>query len=245
MKFLLPFFLILTLLGPIYISLFGNLDFQADWRTANRESAHIAPDPKVHHEAIIQIYSAPAFNWRGVFAVHCWIATKAKNAAQFTVYQVVGWRTFWHMPPLLIEEDIPDRFWFGQKPTIIRDIRGDEAEKWIPEIHRIAEKYPYANDYALWPGPNSNTFPAYLARQLPGLHLALPPTAVGKDYLSSFSFFAKAPSGTGYQFSLFGILGILIAKEEGLEINFMGLVYGINFKKKAIILPGIGAVSFS
>ena len=62
-----------------------------------------------------------------------------------------------------------------------------------------------------------------LQNVLPELKLDLPPTAIGKDYLGS-SLIKKAPSGTGFQFSLGGLLGVLASWEVGLEVNIFGLV---------------------
>jgi hypothetical protein len=58
----------------------------ADWRTVSRKSAGIAPNPKIHKEASVQLYAARAFR------VHTWIATKPTNVDHFTAYEVVGWR---------------------------------------------------------------------------------------------------------------------------------------------------------
>jgi hypothetical protein len=241
MKIALLIFLSLTLIGPLWILFTKQIDFNADWRTANRESAKLAPDPKIP-EAIIQAYSARAFNWRGIFGTHTWIATKNKDDTAYTVYQVIGWRLYYHQPPLVIQKDLPDRNWFGQKPTVILDIRGTKAEELIPKIYSAAQAYPDAHRYELWPGPNSNTFPAYIGRAVPELGLTLPATAMGKDLLLQHTFFTRAPSGTGYQFSLYGLLGLIIAKEEGIEVNILGLVYGIKPKAFAIELPGIGQI---
>lgn len=232
--------LLLTFAGPIWMMVSGKVDLKADYRTANRDSAHLAPNPATTREAVIQVYSARAFNWRGAFAVHSWIAVKAANAEQYTVYQVVGWRLYYDHSALAIENDIPDRNWYDQKPQIILDIRGDKAEKLIPKIDKAAQAYPYANTYTLWPGPNSNTFPAYIARAVPELGLAMPADALGKDFLSESTFFAPAPSDTGYQFSLFGAFGLLIAKKEGVEINLLGVVYGFKFKPFSLLIPGFG-----
>lgn len=235
-------FLLLTFTGPLIVLLSGKIDFNADWRTANRESAHIAPDPNTTPEAIIQVYSARAFNWRGIFAVHLWIAVKPKDAKQYTVYQVIGWRLLRNLPPLMATQDIPDRYWFNQKPQIIYNLRGKKAEDIVPDITQAANHYPYANEYGTWPGPNSNTFIAYIARRIPAMQLMLPSNAVGKDYLSDSLFFAHAPSGTGYQVSLFGIIGITLAYKEGLEINLLGLVYGFSPTLMTIKLPGLGDI---
>jgi hypothetical protein len=242
MRLFLIIFLILTFIGPLWLIFSGRVDFKADYRTANRDSAHLAPLPEKSHEAVIQVYSARAFNWRGVIAIHSWIAVKPKDASRYTVYQIVGWRLYRGLPALMIEQDIPDRNWYNDKPKVILDIRGEKAEALIPQIDESAKSYMYANTYTLWPGPNSNTFPAYIARKVPELGLNIPSDAIGKDFLPENAFFAKAPSGTGYQVSLFGLLGILIAKDEGIEINILGLVYGIKFVPLSILLPGIGQI---
>jgi|GEM_PF-6703546 len=57
----------------------------SDWRTASREPAGIAPDPATTPEALVQVYAARAWGWRGRFAVHSWIAVKPSNAPAFTV----------------------------------------------------------------------------------------------------------------------------------------------------------------
>ncbi|OAI47114.1 hypothetical protein AYO45_01640 [Gammaproteobacteria bacterium SCGC AG-212-F23] len=227
-------------MGPAWLFFTNTIDFHADWRTANRESVHIAPNPQQTKEALIQVYAARAFHWRGLFAVHTWIAIKPKNALHYTILQLVGWNLYAGLSPLTIEQNIPDRSWYGQRPKIILDIRNEKAETLIPKILQTAKTYPYPNTYHYWPGPNSNTFVAYIARQIPELSLALPPNAIGKDFLPGFTFFAYAPSHTGYQISLFGILGMTIARKEGLEINILGLVFGINPFKLTLALPGIG-----
>lgn len=241
MKTFLFILFILIFIGPLWILISGQIDWNADYRTANRQSSHIAPLPKNHPEAIIQIYAARAFNWHGLFSSHIWIAIKPHQARKYIVLQIVGWRLYYGLPALAIESDIPDRYWFGQKPHVILDIRGDEAKKLIPQILSAAKSYPYRDTYRLWPGPNSNTFPAYIGRQVPDLKIVIPSDAIGKDFMG-FHFFAVAPSNTGYQFSFFGIFGILIAKIEGIELNLMGFVFGIRFSPFSIELPGIGPI---
>ena len=240
MKKLLIITLIPTLIfiGPVLAIIMGRVDFGADYRTANRDSAKLAPDPKSHKEAVIQVYAARAFNWRGAFAVHGWIAVKPKDADDYIVYQVLGWRAYQGLSVVDIRKDVPDRNWFNQKPKLVLDISGDKAQKLIAQIDSAARSYPYLNEYTLWPGPNSNSFISHVAREVPDLGLALPSNSVGKDFIASDKFFANAPSNTGYQFSLFGLFGILVAKKEGLEINLLGLVYGIKFKPFQFLFPG-------
>ena len=72
------------------------------------------------------------------------------------------------------------------------------------------------------------------------LRLDLPPHALGKDYLGPTTFFGRAPSGTGWQVSLWGLLGLTLAREEGVEINLLGLGAGVDVNDLRLRLPGWG-----
>ena len=214
----------------------------ADWRTASRASTGIAPDPALNREAIVQIYTARAFGWRGAFGVHSWIAVKPTNADEITVYEIIGWRLYYGGNALSVSNRPADGRWFGAEPEIIADIRGDGVDDLIKRVDVAAKTYPYPGVYHIWPGPNSNTFTAHVARAVPELKVDLPPTAIGKDYIPN-GVFAPSPSGTGYQFSLFGIFGILVGREEGLEVNLLGLTFGFDFADLAIKLPLAGRLA--
>lgn len=224
---------------------FGRHQVYADWRTASRESVGIAPDPAKVSEAVVQVYGARAYNWRGYFGVHTWISVKPKDARSFDVYEVIGWRVRRGGNAVSVSKRPPDGRWFGAPPELLADVRGPRAEDMIGRIAAAAESYPYKNAYTVWPGPNSNTFVAYVARAVPELRLDLPPTAIGKDYLPDGGVVAPTPSGTGYQFSLFGLLGILAGAEEGIEINLLGLTFGVDILDPAIKLPLAGRLGVS
>src|SRR5438105_14326484 len=126
-------FAFLFLLGlPLYAVLSGQAPLGRDYRTADRSSAGIAPPPESTPEAVVQIYSARALNWRGIFGVHTWIATKPDNAKEYTVHQVIGWRLFRGLPAVFSAPGIPDGRWFGNEPTLIAQLRGDAAAQAIP-----------------------------------------------------------------------------------------------------------------
>ncbi len=215
---------------------------KADWRTASRESTGIAPDPAEVSEAIIQVYGARAYNWRGYFGVHTWIAVKPTDALEFTVYEVMGWRAYHGGNAISVSHRNPDRKWFGAAPEVLADVRGEGVDAMIKDIEAAVKTYPYSHNYTVWPGPNSNTFTAHVARAVPDLRLDLPPTAVGKDYIPGGGIFATAPSGSGYQVSLFGLLGLMAAKEEGIELNILGLTFGIDVMNPALKLPLAGRI---
>lgn len=158
---------------------------QGDWRTASREPAGIAPNPTDVKQAVIEFYAADAFGWRGWFAVHTWLAIKPENANEYTVYEVVGWRVGRGQPALYTYQTAtPDRYWYGARPEKVLSIQGEKARNLIPKIQRIVEHYPYANEYTLFPGPNSNTFPAWVGQQVPELDLDMPFRAIGSGYIN-------------------------------------------------------------
>ena len=234
------FFLAIFVALPLYTVLSGQAPLGRDFRSADRSSAGIAPRAEATAEAVVQVYFARALNWRGIFGVHTWVATKPEDAAQYTVHQVIGWRTYRGLPAMFSAPGIPDGRWFGNEPTLIADLRGDAAAKAIPKILDAVASYPYPDQYTLWPGPNSNTFVAHIGRQVPELRLDLPPTAIGKDYPINGSLVDRTPSGTGYQLSMLGLFGVTLAREEGVELNFLGLTFGVDFFKPALKLPFVG-----
>ncbi len=236
--------LVLALLvaGPIWNLASGRAPLHGDWSTATRQSAGIAPDPARTREAVVQVYAARVFSWRGAFAVHSWISVKPANARTWTTYQVFGWNVMRGGNAVVIRQDAPDRYWVGARPELLADLRGEGVDAVIARIDRAARDYPWNDVYWAWPGPNSNTFVAWIARQTPELGLDLPPTAVGKDWLGETTFAAAAPSGTGYQVSLLGVVGVLAAVEEGLEVNIAGLTLGVDPLDLALKLPGFGRI---
>jgi hypothetical protein len=237
--------LLVVFVLPLLMSacVFGR-DSAVPWYEARRDASGLAPDPATTPEAVVQVYAARAVSWRGVFAVHTWIVVKPSNAAQYTRYEVVGFGVSAENPAIKINRTGPDNYWFGAKPALILDRRGVGVDDLIARVRQAVASYPYPNEYLAWPGPNSNTFMAYIARQVPELGLALPSNAIGKDYLPGGAVFAAAPSATGYQFSLFGVIGLMVARNEGVELNLLGMDIGIGFKAPGLKLPGVGLVAW-
>jgi hypothetical protein len=157
-----------------------------DWRTASREPAGIAPNPAITREAVLQVYAASTWGWRGWIAIHTWIATKPTNEAAYTVYEVVGWRQRRGLPAMRIEKDLPDRYWFGERPRLLKEFRGEGVDKLIMAVDHAAKSYPWPDTYKAFPGPNSNTFTAWIAKQVPELGLNLPFSAIGSGYVSEY-----------------------------------------------------------
>jgi hypothetical protein len=208
-------------------------------RDAAAEYAPLAPDPALVSEAVVQVYGARALGAKGLFGVHTWVAVKPANASAWTVYEVIGWRLRWNDSAVVVRNRQPDGRWFGAAPELYAEKRGDGVDRLIERIDNAARAYPYATEYTVWPGPNSNTFTAWIARAVPELEIDLPATAIGKDYLGN-ALFASAPSGNGFQVSLLGLLGVAASSVDGLEINVLGLNFGIS--TNGLKLPIVGRI---
>jgi Protein of unknown function (DUF3750) len=238
-KFVLIF--LLLFLGPIAVSAAEYLlgDRRDNWQTADRSSAGLLPNPADHSEALIRVFAARTVRWRGIFAVHTWIVVKERDGSRYTRYDYTAWGE-----PIRIDGFAPDGRWFGALPEALVSVDGDKAERLIPKIRSVVESYEFRayGDYRPWPGPNSNTFIQAILDAVPELDAVLPPTAIGKDYPYRGNWFGLTPSGSGVFFSLGGYLGLTVGWIEGIELNFFGGVLGLDIRRPALKLPGIGRI---
>ena len=156
--------------------------------------APVAPDPEDFTGAVVQIYGADVWGWRGKFAIHTWLAVKANGAEDYTIYQVIGWRLRRGRPVVSVSTGDPATPWFGSPPILLHDVRGAEAEALIDRVEEAVRNYPYANEYKMWPGPNSNSFTAWVGLEVPELELDLPAKAIGQAWMKK-EYSAAAAAG--------------------------------------------------
>ena len=231
----------LMLLGPLSVLALGDLDLDTHWSAASRESSGQAPKPETTPEAVLQVYGARTYSWRGAFGIHTWIAAKRQGAPDYTTWHVLGWNLRRGRPVVSVSQGgAADAFWFNARPVLLASRSGPDVEGLIDRVEEAVAAYPWPDRYRAWPGPNSNTFTAFIARRVPELGLDLPPNAIGKDWLPAGSFVERTPSGSGWQLSVYGLLGIAAGRVEGLELNLLGLNAGLDFDDPALRLPGIG-----
>ena len=127
---------------------------------------------------------------------------------------------------------------------MIAAVSGERAAVAIPKIEQAIKSYAYIADgaYRLWPGPNSNTFVATVLRAVPELEVAMPPEAIGKDFRADGSLFGLTESETGVEMSLYGLLGLKVGRVEGIEVNFLSLVAGLDTRRPAVKIPAFGRI---
>jgi len=238
-RLILGFALLFLVPLAVHAVVYSQTPWPKNWSDANWSSSGILPPPQPDTTAMVRIYSARTGRWKGIFAVHSWLVIKRPSEAHYHRYDVVGWGQ-----PVRHNNFPADGYWYSSKPELQYQITGPKARALIPQIEKAVQNYPYNRygSYRIWPGPNSNSFIAYVVRNVPAMHTALPATAIGKDFIGYGKWISPTPSNTGWQVSMMGYAGISISKVEGLEINILGLVAGIDFLNPAIKLPGFGRI---
>ncbi|PKH21782.1 hypothetical protein CIG19_14650 [Enterobacterales bacterium CwR94] len=210
------------------------------WWSARKDSAGLAPDPQRYvNTAIIQVYAAPTYGWKGAVAVHPWIIFKREGEREYNRYEVISWGSGIKVRR---NRNLPDGYWYGAKPRLLVQHTGPAAQAMIPDIEKAIASYPWPETYHAWPGPNSNTFIAHIGRNVPALKLDLPANAIGKDFRPLWKPIGLPPSGRGVQVSLLGVAGVTLGAEEGFEINVLGLNLGVEFMPPRLRLPFIGGI---
>lgn len=117
----------------------------------------------------------------GVIAVHYWFVVFEDGGAchRWEVWQDAnaGGRSLGHLhcdlkPP---DEDVG-----GGPMTVAAQWTGEQAAR-IKAVLDKAPQYPYCEVYRYWPGPNSNTYAAWVLRQA-GIRYPLVWRAFGKNW---------------------------------------------------------------
>ena len=69
----------------------------------------------------------------------------------------------------------------GGGPSRIAAAWEGEPARRIAAVLQNAGNYPWCERYRMWPGPNSNTFVAWVLREA-GVDQALDPRGIGRKY---------------------------------------------------------------
>ncbi|KAB1074101.1 DUF3750 domain-containing protein [Methylobacterium planeticum] len=210
---------------------------RGDWRSADRSSTGLLPPASGHAGAVVRIFSARTVSWRGIVATHSWIVIKEAGGRDYQRFDYTAWGQ-----PIWVDRFVPDGRWFGSVPEIVSAADGAEAERMVPRIRDTIRSYRFANpgDYTAWPGPNSNTFVAAVMSAVPEMRASLPATAIGKDFPYDGRWIGLTPSRTGVRVNLGGYLGLTLGWVEGLEVNILGAVAGLDVRRPAVKLPALG-----
>lgn len=127
----------------------------------------------------------------------------------------------------------PDAGVGGGRCLLVREWRGASATRLCETIEQSPD-YPCREHYRAWPGPNSNTYVAWILRKA-RVFVDLGPKAIGRDYLGTFGV-ALTTTHTGFQIETVPI-GFKIGLIDGVEIHILAITLGLDFLRPAIKTP--------
>ncbi len=136
-------------------------------------------------EDIVELRQAPLPPPIGMFSVHCWFVVfdgEGREGSRWEVWQErnVGGTSWGFVHKGLLH---PDSGVGGGEYELCYEWRGSAAREIISLLNRPTD-YPFWNTYLVWPGPNSNTYVAWILDRVKS-PVELPPHAIGKDYLGA------------------------------------------------------------
>ncbi len=128
----------------------------------------------------MELRHAPLPGVLGLFASHYWfVVFDGARAERWEVWQTknAGGRAVGHVH---CDLKPPDAGVGGGSMRVDAEWTGDEAAR-IREVLKAAQAYPFCERYRYWPGPNSNTYAAWVLRQANIRH-PLARRAIGRGY---------------------------------------------------------------
>ncbi len=192
------------------------------------------PHTAIPNEPVAQLCYGPLARPADAIAVHHWFLTFDPAEGRWHRWEI--WQDADVRPPCWghVHEDLlaPDE-WNGGPMRTHREWRGHEARAIMAALARSGE-YPDRDKYLAWPGPNSNTYPAWVLRQA-GVSAELGPLGIGRDYLGRFGA-GLTTTRTGVQAET-SLLGAKVGLLDGAELHFLYFTFGIDLGCPALKTP--------
>jgi hypothetical protein len=140
----------------------------------------VGATPHLQTGCLVQLRYA-SLPFIGAFAAHYWfVVIDGNQCDRWEVWQTpnAGGVSIGHVHCNLKD---PDADVGGGPSCVAAAWNGDEARRLLSVLSAAFEAYPYRDRYLPWPGPNSNTFVAWVLRAAE-IDFPLHWRALGKDY---------------------------------------------------------------
>ena len=116
----------------------------------------------------------------GIIAWHYWfVVTDDSGCHRWEVWQTKN-AGGWCIGHVHRDLKTPEAGVGGGPSRVAAQWEGEAARR-IAEVLQKAERYPHCERYRMWPGPNSNTFVAWVLREA-GVSATLDPRGIGRNY---------------------------------------------------------------
>jgi hypothetical protein len=192
-------------------------------------------------EPVVQLGYSPLPTALGHVAVHYHFVTFDPDEGRWHRWELwqypdQGGKSWGHVHRDLLS---PEDGTGGGPPRTQREWRGDEARALLAALSRSPD-YPHRDEYLAWPGPNSNTYIAWVLREA-GVSADLDPRAIGRDYHGRPGA-GRTTTATGVE-AQSPLLGATLGLEDGAELHFLGFTFGIDVWPPATKTP-LGRLGF-
>jgi Protein of unknown function (DUF3750) len=190
---------------------------------------------------VVQLRFATLPHFLRAMAIHYWFAVFDLNSRRWHRWEVwqaknAGGLSFGHVH---CDRRHPDCGVGGGAYRLAAEWDGSAAQA-ICAVLTQAQDYPHRDHYRAWPGPNSNTFVAWVFREA-GLHYLYDPRAIGKDYMGLLGM--RRSSRPPYAQLETPLLGVRIGLHDGVELHLLGLTCGLRWSPLEVCTP-FGRVGF-
>jgi hypothetical protein len=190
---------------------------------------------------VVQLRYATLPHCLGAIAVHYWFTVFDPVFRQWHRWEVWQTKNAGGMSIGHIHCDLrhPDCGVGGGAYRLAAEWDGGAARDICAVLARPQE-YPHWDRYRAWPGPNSNTFVAWVLRKA-GLHHSFDPRAIGKDYMGLLR--TRLSFRPAYAQVETPVLGVRISLHVGVEVHLLGLTCGLRWSPLEVYTP-FGRVAF-
>lgn len=170
--------------------------------------------------------------WYSQWADHTWFDVCSEGV--WTRIEVLGPGSGVRVRGIDEADAFADVRW-GREAHVLADHRGPHVARMADEMLATAPDYPFADAYEAWPGPNSNTFAVWMARNVEGLTFDPYPTAVGRSHRGMFGV-GWNPAGDGVEV-VTPVLGLELGVLHGVDVHFLAWTVGVGLWPPAVRLP--------
>lgn len=184
---------------------------------------------------VVQLHRATLPQPLTAFAVHYWFVAWDPDRASWERWEV--WQDAGHASPSWghVHRDLmpPDAGVGGGEGVVERQWYGAEAHALLEVLH-TPRAYPLRAVYRAWPGPNSNTYAAWVLERA---HVAadLDPRAIGKDW-RGFVGAGATTTRTGVMVST-PVIGLKVGLRDGIVVSVLCLSFGAKLGPPALETP--------
>ncbi|MCC2672589.1 MAG: hypothetical protein K0Q72_5061, partial [Armatimonadetes bacterium] len=186
-------------------------------------------------QLIVELRGATLPSVLRAIALHHWFVVIEPETGSTTRWEVwqnrdAGGQSWGHLHRNLMHADRP----VGGGPSFtVATWTGDDARR-LQAVLEQPDEYPFREVYRYWPGPNSNTYAAWVLARAGLLH-DFDPRGIGKDFVAPYGFGLSRCAGSTCLSS--PLIGARWGRHVGLELHLLGLTLGIGHRPLRLKTP--------